>query len=650
MCSVILLAVSGNVLAQDFEDDKDAFINKYLKQDRYELDTSAPAIVLYEKFTYDLMRSETMICKVKKIIRINKKSGIKYGDVDVAVYNARDFYAKISHISATVYNIEHGQVKEQDITSENIDKQMYDHRKEQKFSIPSVRESSIIEYSYQIERQFTYKIGTWQVQGTLPKLYTELEIKFPLTMEVISVDHNMPEFKFMNEKELDSHTPDAYVYAPILTDNHWVRKNVHPLYDEPFVADVDKYREQKELVIKGFYHNNGTPDEQFDTWDKVNDFLFRSPRFYKALTAGSSDVIDKAEELTSHVPDTLEKANKIFSYVRSTMTANHSDDIGIKTYPADVLNNKGGTPAEINMLLIKMLRAVDIEASPVILSTKQNGEITKVYPDISQFNYVVCQATIAGQVYYLDASGKYNSFNFLPSECYNGFAWMVGKKGKSVLLDPDQAKERSFFKLQTDNNDPANYTMSANFFFGQYASAEKRALWNGDSSQIKTYINDLIRNFPGEKKVKNFTIENLHDPDNLLKLSFTFTLDWPSDEQMIYLDPTFFRNFDKNPFTVSERKYNINLPYTINTTSYVQIRLPTGYSIGDSLAPYVMRFDNNAQYHNDRQYDKATNTITLNTNLRISKTTFSVAEYAGLKEFFDNMLAEEEKVIVLKKL
>jgi len=85
------------------------------------------------------------------------------------------------------------------------------------------------------------------------------------------------------------------------------------------------------------------------------------------------------------------------------------------------IENKTGNSSEINISLINVLKSVDLNAELVLLSTRNNGFATKLYPVISEFNYVIAKLNNNDKIYLLDATSKLKPFGQLPYQCLNGY-------------------------------------------------------------------------------------------------------------------------------------------------------------------------------------------------------------------------------------
>src|SRR5690606_13024233 len=68
-------------------------------------------------------------------------------------------------------------------------------------------------------------------------------------------------------------------------------------------------------------------------------------------------------------------------------------------------------------------------ADPMILSTRDNGLPTDLFPVLSEFNYVVAKVDIGDKSYLLDATEDFLPFGALPERCLNGRGRVVNKSG-----------------------------------------------------------------------------------------------------------------------------------------------------------------------------------------------------------------------------
>src|ERR1700744_3235031 len=122
LCIKIVLVVLTGLYpllgyADGFFEDNDAFFQKYLVQQKFSLDTSAPAIVLYETNNYDFVRN---IHEIRRVIKITKKSGIDYANIVIPVPGLRYGSFRVAHVRGYTYNMDDGKMTKQVIGDDNV--------------------------------------------------------------------------------------------------------------------------------------------------------------------------------------------------------------------------------------------------------------------------------------------------------------------------------------------------------------------------------------------------------------------------------------------------------------------------------------------------------------------------------------------------
>ena len=319
---------------------------------------------------------------------------------------------------------------------------------------------------------------------------------------------------------------------------------------------------------------------------------------------------------------------------------------------AKVLEERSGNSAEINLLLIALMRHEALECSPVILATTANATPNPMQPELLKYNYTICELRINGQKYYLDAAEKHNPFGRIPPHCLNGYARVIDKNKNDtcgIMLRPEMAKEKALYSVTTTNNAINDYTLNYKFYFGDEASIDKRNKWTKDSSEIKNYILSAIKGFSFDSKLKGYKILNLSDPEKQLTLDFSISMEWPIDGSIIYFNPYAVKFFENDPFKNPKRRYPVELPATENLTYTFSLKLPDGYTVDELPKSGIIKIDEENQYKNMLDYNKETNTVNIYSRLQLPRIFYPVPEYDVLREFFQKMGEEQQKTLVIKK-
>ena len=151
----------------------------------YAPDTTATAIYLFHQGQSDFIYHDGFQLTTEHWVRIKilKPQGVSYADVSVPYYSPTDKdegQERASDIEGCSYNMENGKciktpMKRESISFERINN-LY---KMLKFSLPAVKEGTVIEYHYKLYSDYFSHIDNWMMQEELPMLYNQYKITIP---------------------------------------------------------------------------------------------------------------------------------------------------------------------------------------------------------------------------------------------------------------------------------------------------------------------------------------------------------------------------------------------------------------------------------------------------------------------------------------
>jgi len=640
---------------------KDNFNEEYflrnLRQNSFAIDPAAPAVVLFEKSTVEIVPENGWVVsqKVHRIIKVLKKEGLQYADVAARVFNVKGSYSEIRKISGTTYNLENGVLKQQELNTDLVASEKDYLVLVKKFSMPSVKEGSVIDYTYTIRHDFSLMYTEWEFQSPIPCLYSELETTIPAFFSTQSITQGVPYFFPLPNgprKTADSLLPAAFTYSELISGNefknsHWVRRNIPALLDEPYVASMENYAEMIKLQITGEVTAHNVKLNFLNTWSKLNKMLYESFDFYRPLLVRHEDIGRVAHELTDSLTGDVDKAKAIYNYVRKNISAKSYSGIWSTKDLNDVFVKGSGTPAEINLVMIAMMKRVGLSCDPVILSTRDNGKIHETFVALTRFNHTIAMLTSGNDTYYLDVSEKFNPFGVLPEQCYNGYARLINEDGAAVSLLPKMNKDRGMVAVTTENADLKNYTLNFKQYFTKSEAAELREKWNADTTEIRKHIAAGLKILSVNASLKNYEIQNLDNPEATLLLNYSVILNWPSGKTM-YFTPVFMNRYTTNPFKANERLFPIEMAGITDYSYSLQLKIPEGFAVEEMPKSSITSIDDQDEYKFMTEYDKEHNMLRINARLQLLRPEFEVNEYSVMRAFFDNVLAANQQKIILK--
>ncbi len=645
--TIIFLFISSFVFSQtDYNTSKYRVTLSDLEMKTYEKDSTANALVLYEygnsyvdKNDYDLRTEE------KHKIKILNKEGFDQATVIIYLYNNNRNSESIKDIIATTYNLEDGNVIITKLEKEDIFEEKYnDNYTLVKFTLPNIKEGSVITYGYTKKSPFMFKYKGWDFQSEIPKIYSEYRASIPANW-----DYNIKlvgaQKLSENESELKENCLTGGNGAYAHCGNYkYVMENIPAFIEEDFMTSKQNYLSRIEYELKTFSGFNGVISDYTKTWETVDKDLKTDGDLGRQLKK-SIDLNELLSEDIINEPNVLKKAHSIYNYVQENFTWNGDYKLFTEGSVKDLLKNNSGNASSINILLHNLLKEADIEVKPVLISTRDNGFATKIHPVLSDFNYLIVQATINKKTYLLDATDKYLSFGDIPFRCLNEYGRLLDFKNGSEWIDIKPINKSSIqYKVDLKLNEDGIIGGEVNSkITGYHALRSKKKYYANPDLYIKK-IED--RNPYFEILDFDLTDEDIKSKDFKEK----YSLEYQSDEtgNNIYLNPFFVTFFNENPFKLQERTYPIDFGYKDSYLYILKLDFSKNYSVAEKPIDVNVALPNNT---GTLRFATANTGNSINVLLKIEFKShiYTPEYYPYLKEFFSKIVDIQTKSLVLLK-
>jgi hypothetical protein len=555
---------------------------------------------------------------------------------------------KLKNVKAFTYNIVNGHVSKVAVQDDDlfVDDSKNDRRTE-KFAFPNARDGSIIEYQFS-EKIDTYNLIDWDFQAAYPVLKSMYSVQVP--------DGFNYSIEFQNKKYLFSTVAKTFVktlYAwtnfenTTIHDITWTYENIPPMREEVFTSTIKNYIGCVKFQPSAIPTQPGTSKGVWNEWPWYAKLLLQSYDFGKAMDDPSTMIKSQAKLFAGDNNTDLQKAKGIYAGVRDHFKVN-----GRGLYMRDgqnlstIYNAATGNVAEINIILIAMLRSQKIKTDPVILATRDKGLTNQQYPILKNYNYLICRAVIDGKEYFLDASSSFMTFGKLPSACYNGHARAITKETYPVFLAPDSVKEFRHVVANIYNApNSKNLNLEWTDHMGSYESFDLHDDLNNKKQE--TLFKSLTESVPFKKSLDSFSISNLKNMEEPLNLYYKMSLD-PGNGERIYFDPMLNNGLSENPFKTSTRSYPVEFSYVLNRTYELNMEIPAGYEI-EELPKSQKMILNETDGSYEYRVQVTSNTIKLKTTFILSKAIYEPEDYNSLRDFYAAIIKKQGDVIVFKK-
>jgi hypothetical protein len=611
-----------------------------LKETKHQLDSTASAVYKYKVgktfYEYDRDGSWTITTDVYIRIKIYDKDGFKYADQKIPFYSNRN-NEKIEIKYANTYNLEDGKIIKSKLNSESeFIEEINENWSVKKLAFPMVKEGSIIEYSYRLISSSVAGIDDWEFQKEIPVDFVKYEISIPAYYKYRTVITGYETIE-VEEKEISHQAFPQTLYT-------YTGKNIPGIIEEKYVNNIKNYTSILKFELASIKYPNMLEKNLALNWEGVVQSIYEHEDFGDELKISSY----YSEELNSLNIDNLtplEKVKKIFLFVQNTITWNEKHgilcDLGVKK----AFKEKTGNVADINLMLVSMLRKAGLDANPVLLSTRANG--ISIYPNRTAFNYVIASVFIDEKPVLLDASSKYSSLNVIPNKTLNWNGRLIRKEGTSVdidLMNFPVSNEINSIMVTLNEDGFVEGKMRRQYL--DFNAMNYREKYKGVKKE--DYIGLLEENFEGIE-INNLELTGIDEND----LSITELIDFKHSKigekigEKIYISPLLFFQLEENPFKIEDRKYPVNFNFPFKDVYKINIKIPDGYVVDYVPESTVIVMENKFVLFSFK-IESIQDVVQVNSQLEVRYPLIPSNEYASLKSLFNEMIIKQSEKIVLK--
>lgn len=608
----------------------------------YAKDSSAAAVVLvdYGEAYLNVGSSYVqLIIERHTRIKILNKDGLRWGDVALLLRQSSSSEEKVTSLKASTYNLVDGKIVESKLDKKGIFKEKFNRSfNQQKFTMPDVKEGSVIEYSYNISSEFWTIFPNWQFQHKIPTRWSEYWAMIP---DFFQFEKYMQGYLSVAINEVKSTNAGGLAARA----HHWVVKDAPAFKEEPFMTSDEDFISRINFALAYVTFPGQPSQEIMGSWAKLNKDLLEDEDFGRVIDK-SGFLKEITANITAGTTDPVKKIEALHRYVANTIEWDGTEDF----YPGDlkkILEKKKGTSGDINVLLASMLDKAGIAVDMVLLSTRSHGFIRQSYPMTRQFNYIVCAARIDGKVILLDATNKHLPYSILPDRCLNGQGLVISKTNHGWIDIEPKAKAKTLvnasLKIGADAEISGSVTVSDEGYNAPYVRKNYSVKGEEEfTKEVKTETRWSI----SKSEYKNVDevdkpFQQIHD----VVISEHAT----AMGDAIYLNPMLMNQIKENPFKEDTRTYPIDYGAPSEKVYMCKIEIPEGYKVDELPQSKVLALPQNGGrfLYNMTQNG---NIINLTCIFSINKSLFAQTEYPILREFYNQVVAKEAEQIVLKKL
>ncbi len=497
------------------------------------------------------------------------------------------------------------------------------------FTFPAVENGCFVEYRYELRHQRFLSLSSWYFQNDLFTHDSHFSVVVHKGFDYSVAMRNIPEE--LQKPERNS----LFIWGDKCAEYIWDLKDLPPVRPEPYMPALQNYRASLSFQLVEFADQYNVL-KFADHWSSLGEEVDAA---LNHVIKAKGDIKDTTRAVLARFSggSRLDTLKCIFDYVRNNYQTEDDDGLYLIDYTDTdyTLKNQKGTIAGKNLLLIEMLQSAGIDAKPLLIGTRDYCKFDPQVFHLSQFNYLLCIASVDSAYYFLDTKDKYAAFPFLPPEC-------MAEGG--LIIDGDNSKP---VKL-THAERPSAVNTKARIFIGNDGAAVCSTHVALSGHFLSKYRNLLDKDID-EGNVKETLIENAEDIE--LDVNTALVKDYSEDDSVtvdLVIDlPDFCQRVEnnlvfepllyaprENPFEKSERTYPVD--FNFKYSYHVETDITVGNSLTlVSLPPQVQESMNGLQFN--RVSFGGGREARVISQLLVNKKIFEASEYPTLRSTFEKI-------------
>lgn len=634
------LAVVSLLQAQESDFRFGKVSEEELRMEQYDKDPDAEAVILYEELrTYFLIGNQfTRMTDYFIRIKVLKAEGKEYADINLPYVFQRENYA---NLDAVAYNLVDGKIVKTPLKKQYLFReQVGDEQWMLKFSIPEVREGTVIEYRYRMNSDFVTYIPSVVVQHDIPTVRMKATVEIP---EYLRFNVNTKGYLSINMRENTiagriAGTDVPYNVREITTEG----RDIPALKKEPFVWNRNEFRSMIDFELSQLALPFTQVENFSSSWKDVNEALAETD-FNSNIRMGNPFKEETAAIVARNLAP-RQTLHELLRLVQSHMKWDGKYRL-MSSSPRNAADKGTGNSAEINSVLMAAVKDAGFDVVPLLLNPRSRGRLPLAHPSFDGISTFILRVTLNdGKFAYLDGTDPDSDVDLLPTDLLVDRARIYGVDGNVGWCDLSRLAPGNTHINMTLGFDPELSVHGRITERYTNVPALRCSSAYSDARSEEEYVEALEEEH--HIRIDSLTINGLRSAH--LTQEFTMTREPETAGDFIYLNATIIPFLTENPFKSPERKYPVEFDNPASYTMQGVLRLPEGYVVEE--LPRAARFNAFDGDITCFYMAQATNgVIQFNMRFNQKRLIFLPEEYADLQAFYGAVVNICNSRIVLRK-
>lgn len=630
-----------------------------LKMSVYNQDSTATALYLIRngKTHYAYRDGFRLVTEYWVRIKVFGQQGTEYANVEIPYYSPDDKLKQkdeVSGIEGCSYNWENGKAVKSEMDKALVsDERVTPNYRIVKFSLPNVKAGTVFEYKYTLSSDYFYQLEGWMMQHDIPLAYSEYILSIP-NLFIYNMEFRGKPFIDIRKKDIaitgantiaGSLSSDASDITLQGQEYTFISQNIPAIRpDEPFCWCPNDHRIQIVFELQGTNWPGVGYKAYSKSWPDVDRELLRSDNeLFGKWMEMPNPFLEETKARGKGINEFEAKIITAFHLLKSQLAWNGQYRL-ICEKMEKVLAEKSGSNADLNFVLMSILRSLGVQSCPVVMSRRSAGVMPIHFPTLQQLNtFIVAVYNPQTEKYvYVDSSMLLPAINVLPDEL---------TVEKARLLTERLPEEKRWVNLSrlTNNRLAVNIvaridstTLSGHrstAMTGKYAVAYQERQHASSANVERQTRNGTENHIEVRQKENDFTA---------LQEETDFTLPLRENGDRLYVTPMVFPQLETNPFVQSKRFLPIEFDYPYQVIHTCKLQLPAGYEVEEMpQSQRVKTEDGTLEY--SYWISREGNAIHLRYTFEVQTHTFPATFYKQIQQIWNRAVEQNKALIVLKR-
>lgn len=572
-------------------------------------------------------------------IKILTEAGKEHADVRIRYFTGSNSTESLSGIKAQITNYEGGKPTVTKLSkSDFFEVDLGEGLKEVRISFPNTQVGSILEYSYKKGDKNLEFLDGWTFQRSVPVLFSKYQISIPDHLQYRTIGQGSNFSSSERKSEFGTHS--------------WIMRELYSLKEEPYMRNYRDYVDRVEFQLSRYQRAATTSGPEWTeflgTWEKLGDEMieyYTNKGFYR-----TNPLEREILSLDLSSGSQKDKAETAYYYVRDNFVNEGADWIYTKQTLPQLLKSKKGSPGELILAYMGILKSLGIECNPLLIGSKGYGRSDIVpFPFLNQFDEILLVANLDGQTQFLDLSDPLAPFGYVDLDKHVKSGLLLEEDASTLMpINISHNSNKLVFsniKLDLESGELVADNTIRNSFYEGLTTAQQIKKLEDNNKPLDELFTENYEGF----EIRNVTVADLLQEKNMYNVSFQSVVKNVGQEDLIVFNPLQVSEFAKNPFTQDFRVFPVDFEYAFKETYTTNLVIPEGYELDD--------------YPTDEAITIAGSSITfmystknlgavfqVTAKLEVKEPLINPESYADLKFFMESVATKLATPVILKKI